>query len=267
MPYRRTNLAERLWTGGLFISTLALLAGTFALAVTGLPGWLLALLLVGWGLGVLLSARLHKRVLRNQRLAIRDALEAEGFTVDLAPTPERREIIFKPVSHLAQHLGLPEGSRSVKWFALGPPAQLIFEFEWDRSPRKSYATEPRTIIVFQQGDPALKRTVLGGMGWASMHRPRFSEESFMRRRPYRITPDDPQSDRDLDPRFHERWLAFGHADTLRAFLDQSTLMHLADSPKGEAWVVGSGWVCCACAGRLNAAQLMIMYRRMKDVLR
>jgi len=259
MPYRQTCRPERINTILLLLGGFLMVAGAIALAALRGPAWLIS---VPFGSFLILGISGHvvaKRAFRALRESIRLELEDIGFAVDIAPHIDRREVVYAPVEYLGYHLTLSTGAHGVQWLALHPENILIFEHQALLGATRKYTNRPRTVIVFQHDHPALPRTSLGTQPWAALHRPRLGERFNLRRRPHRITTGDPIID--------SKWYAFGHEQTARNFLAGSDVVReLAESPVGESWVIGEGFICCAFSGRLNAGNLLTMYLRAHRIL-
>ncbi|MCC5884822.1 MAG: hypothetical protein JJT88_00135 [Gammaproteobacteria bacterium] len=259
MSYKRSGRSQWVYTSRMLAGTFVVLGSTAFIAVAALTPWFLAFPASVFVATWFLAERASLATLTGEQRGIREVLERAGFAVDLDPSEERRQVVFAPVEHLAYELVLAGGSKGIRWLALHPDNILVFDFEALAGGRRTFANTPRTAIVFLHSDPALPRTTLGSQPWATLHRPTFDQRNHLRRQPHRIPIGDPV----LEP----KWIAFGHAQTVRAFLaDGKVAAELSGAPAGESWVIGEGFVCCGFLGRLDADNLLRMYAHARRTL-
>lgn len=263
MPaYQHSNSETVVWTlivlAGMVVSVSSAVALSMRLDDWGLSNWWMLPCVLPFPVSLWIAVRRMRRAARERDAQLQLLLEADGFLVDLTPSEERRRTVFAPVGFLESHLDLSWGAERIRWLGLRLPGWLIVEHEYTMGSGGSTTTHTREIAVLSATHPTLRRAQLGDMPWVRCERANALYRFKMRKE---------QSFTTLgDAAFDAKWILFGHADTARAFLTPETIRTLAESPKGETWMIGYGYVCCAYRGALAPAQWQIMVQRMSGLM-
>ena len=212
---------------------------------------LLLFLLAGLGLIGKMEGR--------RRQGICQSLQAAGFVAETPPARDRARTMFESVAFLAPHLDLRNGAEGLQWIALRLPGQFFFEHEWVFGIGRTQTILTRTVLVFPAETPGLPGTWLGQGPWFATHRPKLIGE---RRRIRRLA--DPIGTG--HPAFDRRWISIGSETTASAFLTERVRRRLQLSPRGESWILGHGFVCCAFQGSFDAPMLERMWSHAQAVL-
>ncbi len=214
-----------------------------------LGGWML---LVGIGpiAGAVLAALFVTTRLNRARVGgLARPLELAGFSMTPQPTTEEKAAFGAPLEAVMVALAFRYGSAGIQWFAVetrGSPPACLFEHEFVTGSGKSTQVHTHTVLVWPAQHPHLRMRDLAtrrafGLG-------RFS---WLVRRTYQ--------DRELkDQAFaalRARWVAFGSADTGKAFLLPPVPEHLKRAPAGEQWYVGEGVIACCFRGVLDGENI------------
>lgn len=259
MPaYRQSHRENFLWFG-LAVAGLAVgIALTVALSQYSDSPWLFAVTMGPFAGSIAVAAWRMKATKAARKGEIRTMLEADQFAVDLSPTPERAQTVYAPVQHLQSVLDLRDGATRIDWLALHAPSTLIFEHEHVTGSGRTTAVHTCTVIAISAAHATLPRARLGVEPWMWSERPVFLRRRYLRSRDGAVAVGDAGFDRD--------WITFGDAATARAMFTAGVREILATSPRGEAWCVGHGFVCCAYRGPLTADHLARMLERVRAIL-
>ncbi len=263
MPaYRHSHYEAFVWTlivlAGLALMVIAIVSLSFQFDARGLSYWWLLPCVLPFPLSLVIAVRRLRRKTRERDAAIQQLFEADGFLVDVTPSEARRRNVFEPVSHLEYFLELRHGVSRIRWIALRLPGWLLFEHEYNTGSGDTSTTHTRIVAVLSATHPTLRRAQLGDKPWVMLERPHFLQRLVLRKRKEFTTLGDAA--------FDAKWATIGDAQTARSFLTPDTLGVLEESPKGESWVIGYGFVCCAYRGALAPTQLRIMVQRMERLL-
>jgi hypothetical protein len=214
-----------------------------------LGGWMLLVGVLPIAVSVAFALLITNRLNRSRIAGLVRPLELAGFAVTPSPTPEEKTHFGAPLEELMTALGFRYGVPGVQWYAIEPkitPAALLFEHEYVTGSGKSTQVHSHTVLAWPAAHPALRLHSLGtspafGLG-------RFS---WWLRRVYK--------DREVtDPAFadlRKRWTMFGSAETGKQFLTEHVRSILQQSPAGEQWYVGAGWVVCCFRGTLDSENI------------
>jgi hypothetical protein len=220
--------------------------------------WLFVGMVLPFLVGIILAVRRMKAMKRARKDGIRATLESQGYAVDLAPSSERAQTVFAPVAHLQQPLALRDGAAKIDWLALHGPSTLLFEHSYVTGSGKSTVEHNCTVFVVSAAHANLPRARMGSEPWVFSEHARFLNRRLLRSSGTAIAIDDGT--------FDAAWVTFGSAATAQAFFTDRVRDILAESPKGEVWCVGAGFVCCAYRGALAAPHLSRMIERANEVL-
>ena len=246
------------WLAMVFTGLVGGIALTVWLSQFTQSPWLFVVMVLPFFVGLFLAVRRMKAMKRARKAGIRTMLEGQGYVVDLAPSPERAQTVFAPVVHLQAPLSLRDGAANIDWLALKGPSTLIFEHTYVTGSGKSTTEHNCTVMVVSAAHANLPRARMGSEPWTSSEHARFLNRRVLRSYGTHLALNDAV--------FDARWVTFGHAATAQAFFTDRVRDILADSPKGEVWYVGAGFVCCAYRGALAADHLARMLARANEVL-
>jgi hypothetical protein len=258
--YQKSHGEAWLW-GGTLLSGIVLQIALLLWLSGPAPveGWMLLVsavpFLTALGLALWQSARAERR----RRGAICRQLEGEGFLAEFPPQAERAAGVFAPIDFLQRDLYLLDGAANIKWFALKPGGLCFFEHEFSTGGGRFRTVHERTVLVFHGGEQALPGAQLGQGDWFAMHRPVLLGE---KRQLSQLGPRV----RSGDPDFDRRWFCLGSEETAQKFLTDGRRRLLQNSPKGESWVVGHGFVCASYRGKLKPYMLARMQAHVTAVL-
>ena len=246
------------WLGMVFAGLVIGIALTVWLTRFNQLLWLFFAMLLPFLAGIALAVWRMRAMKRARKEDIRATLEAVGYLVDLAPSPERTGIVFAPVAHLQEVLMLRYGAANIDWLAIHTPSSLVFEHSYVTGSGKATTEHHCTVIAVSAAHASLIGARLGVQPWASSEHARFLYRRVLRSHGPTIAIGDAAFDR--------VWVTLGNAATAHAFFTDRVRQILATSPKGEVWHVGEGFVCCAYRGALSAEHLARMLERAREVL-
>ncbi|HWB20777.1 MAG TPA: hypothetical protein VG711_10780 [Phycisphaerales bacterium] len=253
-PYRRSSQHGLMWIVIVFIG-IGVGIALGSLLQKSVPWWCAALVIMAPILAAIaLSVILTIGMSRQRVRGIQFALERQGFLMDTNPGADRRREVFLPVIELQTRLQLANGAEGIQWLALNakpPVSRCLFEHMRITGSGKSTQVHLHTIIAWAVED-------MPGAN-VSAFRPHALQRGFLSRRGETVTIGD--------ERFDERWLTLGNIADAKTFLTEAMRDALADSPRGESWHVGPGWIACAFDGSLDARNLEAFRRRSEEIVR
>lgn len=260
--------AARGSTGLIIVLVLLMEAGMLGMVPLAGPqhqgtgrGWFFAIPpVVALVVGLSIAFTRHRRRLSG----VSRELGRLGFIVDMKPSanPTAQAELWTLLQPLAQNLWLQGDARNVRWMAWQSAADSastsdeaarrawLFEFEFVTGSGKSTQVHPRTVALWPAGYPGLPGSRLGNAPgfWLA----RFG---WFRRRLYKKAP------RPEAVGLAKVWTVFGDVTTGSQFVTDRMRALLANSPKGECWHLGDGYVGCVFQNRLNGPGLGVFYQR------
>jgi hypothetical protein len=69
-----------------------------------------------------------------------------------------------------------------------------------------------------------------------------------------------------DRAFDDQWVILGDEAGAKKFFTEGMRLLLAESPKGESWHTGTGWIACAFDGAMDARNLAIFRTRCDEIV-
>jgi len=210
-----------------------------------LGGWVIPVGGVPFVIAMFTYWRIYLRLNRERVAGVARCLDGLGFRVTEAPSDAAKIDFCTPIAHLVPYLDLGPGAVGVQWCAIqntiSQTKALLFEHRYQTGSGKSTVEWTRTLLAWPAGHPDISNAVLPQLAWFTMARyPRF----FRRL----------QKDELKDAAFAELasdWCLKHDAATARQFLSPAVRAELLRSPRGEAWYIGAGWVCCSFQGTLD----------------
>lgn len=198
----------------------------------------------------LFAAWLLNRLKRRRIGAIAAHFAPAGVPVAQKPTLPEQEQFAAPLAHLLiPTLGLVHGAAGIQWFGTlgkGATTLRLFEHEFVTGSGRTTNIHYHTVAAWPAGHPEIGDGALATAPWFFMR-----QTPWLARRAVR--------DRELkQPEFADLesvWSLLGDAGTGARFLTPSVRAQLAQSPRGEGWSLGAGWVCCFVNGALAAEEL------------
>ncbi len=262
--YRRANqrLALPLGIWLTAIAAALLTAATLSKAglVDRLGGWMFGIVMLPMIVVVWLGWRWLARLKRRRIARIAGRLADLGFKVAAAPTLGEKAQFGAPIAHLMGALELRTGAAGIEWFAersAGATKLLIFEHEHVTGTGKTAQPHHHTVIAWPARYPDLRDAELPNAGWFIM-----AQHPWWIRRKVR--------ERELkQPEFADvarQWSLFGEPATARRFLTPGARVQLEQSPRGEAWCVGQGWICTSTRRTLDEANVDRFLSHVRSVL-
>lgn len=252
-PYRRSSGHALLWLFIVFSGIACSIALASVLPKDRLGAWLLAIFALPIIASMFVGWTILARIRRRRVMGLCAALEHEGFVTDADPSAERQAAVFEPVAALQSRASLRNGAKGILWLALrlnAPRSMCIFEHVHVTGSGKSTQEHLHTVIAWSIPGSSI--------GVFSAYRPRWLQGRALRQGGQVIAIGD--------DRFDRAWLVFGEAAAPQAFLTQTVRALLADSPTGESWHSGQGWIACVFDRALDAHNLGLFRRRCEEVV-
>jgi len=225
---------------------------------------------LGWGilllgaipmiLALIFGAWMLRRLNRQRVGVVATLLGGMGFRLTVNPGSVEQNEFGAPISHLLPALGLRTGTAGIQWFGIrgqGPTALRLFEHEFVVGSGKSTQVHHNTVVAWPAGHAELGDPTLAMSPWFALAR-----MSWLMRRTMR---DQELKDAEFAD-LAKDWCVWGDAGTGARFLTPAVRTQLQESPRGEAWYVGAGWVCCAFNGTLTAKNLERFLAHTRDLV-
>lgn len=259
--YRRSSTYAGLWLLLVFagIGIAIALAATLHPYQNQIGGWIMAIMTVPILGAIIVAAVIQGRLTKGRHLALGEALQSDGFYFELEPTPESLAEFWGPLQHLVEWAGLQTGSAGIKWIAHAEGRRVcLFEHEYTTGSGKSTQVHPHTLVCFYGGLEEPVGARLANVGSLAATRPGFGETRAI----LRGAQDLQTGDAELD----KNWVILGDPAMATLFFTDEVRRRLADSPKGERWLLGANWSVCVCRGHLDAENLRLFLQRARGVL-
>jgi hypothetical protein len=133
---------------------------------------------------------------------------------------------------------------------------VLFEHLYITGSGKTTQEHIHTVIGMEAADrSSFGFSVSGSL---ILNRPRIGARRFLKRSPRCIETRDREFDR--------TWISRGDAHTLASFVNERVKHELHESPRGESWHVGGGWVCCGFDGPLGPVDVVRFVDRSRQIL-
>jgi len=225
-----------------------------------LGGWMVLVGVLPIAFSVLFALLITNRLNRARVASLVRPLELAGFSVTQSPSTDEKARFGASVEALMSALAFRYGAPGIQWFAVetrNTPPALLFEHEYVTGSGKSTQVHNHTVFAWPSSHPKLRSGPLAG-------RDAFGLGKFpwILRRIYK--------DRELDdPAFAElrkSWTAFGNAETGKLFLTDHVRNVLQQSPTGEQWFVGAGWIACCFRGTLDAENIELFLKHARTAV-
>lgn len=250
--YRRSSQHSLLWVVIVFLGIGCGIAASWTLP-KDVQWWRAGIVMITpMFAAIALCGYLTVRIKRRRVRGIQDDVERNGFIMDPKPDAERKKAVLAPVSDLQRRLGLRNGSEGIGWVALRtrePSSMCIFEHSYITGSGKTTQEHLHTVVAW------LMPKVTKGV---SAYRPRWLQRRALSRGKTLVQLGDRA--------FDERWVILGDEAGAKEFFTEGMRMMLAESPKGESWHTGTGWIACAFDGALDAHNLSIFRARCEEIL-
>lgn len=223
-------------------------------------GWfLLAPLVIPMGIVTIVDFTRQRR----RRKGIQEQLQSLGFQAEMPPTTEQSTDLWNIIQPMTDALQISGTSKNIPWLGHKAsddptaPKCWFFEYTYYTGTGKRKETRYCTIALWPTDLPGLPGTVLGHGDTFWMGRLGFFERWFARKT---ALPAHTIS------QLGEQWTLRGNPATGHRFINPMTLWALKESPKGECWSFGNGWVACIFKHRLNGRNLRNFYERGQQLL-
>jgi hypothetical protein len=204
------------------------------------------------------------RRLNRQRIArVAARLRPLGFEIEERPVANGNAAgFFAPLESILSPFALRLGSAGIAWFAgqsasAGPVRCRLFEHEFTTGSGKTTQVHQHTIIAWPAGHGDLAGSDVAARPWFFMGRFPWLKRRVMRKHEL----DDPAL---VD--LAKVWSLQGDGATGRHFLTPSVRARLAESPRGEQWSIGHGWVIAAFDGTLDKRAIERMLTHCRSVI-
>jgi len=222
--------------------------GAWVLPIAAIP-FLSVMILAFW----VMAKRTKRRI-----QGIAAALKKEGVELVDNPSDSIRQLLVPHFEGLQDAFDLRYGAASIVWVAYNPTL-LIFEHQFFTGSGKHTQQHDHTVIAFAPHPELPPEQQLGYQSafWAKRLRLGHGRATERRR----------GSDFEIgDAAFDKVWGLYGTRSTAEVVLTQAARQRLMQSPKGESWFVGNGWVAIGYDQNLNADNLMSMLAHARAVL-
>lgn len=251
-PYRRSSQHGLLWVIIVFIGIGCGLAAAATLPKSVQWWWaaivLMSPMFAAMALCLYLTVRMKRRRVRD----IKADIERDGFIMDPQPDEERKKAVLAPVADLQRRLDLRNGAAGIEWVALHtrePSSMCIFEHSHVTGSGKSTVEHQHTVAAW------LMPHVTTGV---AAYRPHWLQRRALTRGNIVVKLGDRA--------FDEQWVIFGDQAGAKRFFTEGMRLMLADSPKGESWHTGTGWIACAFDGAMDARNLALFRTRCEELV-
>ncbi|MCG3137366.1 MAG: hypothetical protein HJJLKODD_01210 [Phycisphaerae bacterium] len=251
--YRRSSQHGLLWVIIVIIGIGCGLAGGSTLPKSVQWWWAVIVVIVPMFVAIALCVSLTGRMKRRRVGNIQADLERDGFIMDPQPDAERKNAVLAPVADLQRRLELRNGSAGIEWVALHtrqPSAVCIFEHSYITGSGKTTQEHQHTVMAW-----LVPQMTMGGV---SVFRPHWLQR--------RVLTQNTTMVKLGDEAFDKQWVVLGDEASAKQFFTSSMRLILADSPKGESWHLGTGWMACAFDGAMDTHNLALFRSRCAEIV-
>jgi hypothetical protein len=251
--YRRSSQHGLMWIVIVVLGIGCGIAASWTLPRDVQWWWAAIVMMTPMFAAIALCVYLTVRIKRRRVRGIQDDLERNGFIMDPKPDAERKKAVLAPVADLQRRLGLRNGSEGIGWVALHtrePSSVCIFEHSYITGSGKTTQEHLHTVAAW------LMPHVTTGV---SAYRPHWLQR--------RALSQGNTLARLGDGAFDKHWVILGDEAGAKKFFTEGMRLMLAESPKGESWHTGTGWVACAFDGAMDARNLAMFRARCEEILR
>lgn len=200
---------------------------------------------------------------RRRKKGIQEQLQSLGFQAEMSPKAEHSTELWNILQPMTDALQIRGTAKNIRWLGhkasddSSAPKCWLFEYTYETGTGKKRETRYCTTALWPADLPGLPGTVLGHADTFWMGKLGFFERWFARK-----TALPAHTISQLD----EQWTLRGNPTTGHRFINPMTLWALKESPKGECWSFGNGWVACIFKHRLNGRNLRNFYERGQQLL-
>lgn len=251
--YRRASR----WSGWWLAICLAGVAGQIAVMVylssSGLinrmGAWVFLPACLPFFIALAIGWKVLSQFNRNRLARLKHTLESRDWKMIERPGETEKTEFAAPLIHLFPTLQLLHGAALIEWFAVqtnGSVNMRLFEHEYVTGSGKYTQVHHHTIVAFPSGHPEVGDADLPTAPWFLIGR-----YPWLRRRVLK-------KDSLQDPAFAdvpEQWVLHGAVPTGTRFLTPKVRAQLEQSPEGEEWCLGSGWIICSFKGTLDSENI------------
>lgn len=216
-------------------------------------GWFLVAITLPMLAAIALCVWLTVQFKRRRFRKIQAEVENAGFLMDTRPDAARKDAVFAPLAELQRRLELRNGAAGIEWLALrtgAPVSMCLFEHLHVTGAGKTTQTHYYTVAAWLLPHPL----TTGVSGYRAHWLQRRSLASY--RNTVRLGVEA----------FDKQWVVVGDERGAQTFFNAAMRALLADSPRGESWHTGPGWVACAFDGALDAHNLAVFRTRCEEIL-
>jgi len=252
-PYRRASQHGLLWVIIVFISIGCGLAAGSTLPKNVQWWWGAIVVMSPMFAAIVLCMWLTQRINRRRVANIQADIERYGFVMDCKPDAERKQAVIAPVADLERRLNLRNGSAGIEWVALHtrqPSSMCIFEHSHVTGSGRTTVEHLHTVAAWLM--PHMTMPGVAG------YRPHLLQRRSLTSGATVIKMGDEA--------FDKHWVVLGDESAAREFFSEDMRSLLADSPKGESWHTGPGWIACAFNGAMDARNLAQFRNRCEEIL-
>lgn len=251
--YRRSSQHGLLWVIIVFIGIGCGIAAGTTLQKSVQWWWAAIVVMSPMFAAIAICVWLTVHIKRRRVRDIQAYIERNGFIMDSKPNAERKNAVLAPVADLQRRLDLRNGSAGIEWVALHtrqPSSICIFEHSHVTGSGKTTQEHLHTVVAWLMPNVT--------MAAVSAFRPHLLQRRSFTRGAIVVKLGDEA--------FDEQWVILGDEAGAKKFFTKEMQLMLADSPKGESWHTGTGWMACAFDGAMDARNLALFLARCEAIV-
>jgi len=223
-----------------------------------LQAWILPIAGVPFLLALFVAVWITRRRTRRRIKRIAEALRPEQVDFVDEPSDAIRQLVAPHMAGLQNAFNLRDGVTNIVWVAYNSQ-MLLFEHEFTTGSGRNIQVHTHTVIALAPHPELPQEQQLGYQAWFWARRLRFGQGRVLKAQwgaEFEIG----------DPEFDKLWALYGSPETAQTVLTQPVRQLLLNSPKGETWFVGNGWVAIGYDGNLTDTNFLAMLKHARSVL-
>ena len=187
---------------------------------------------------------------------IKESLATLGVPLITDLTTTEKELFDPYINSLLPHFDLRHGVDSLLWLASNKQV-MMFEHYYTVGSGKHTQHFTKVVVAFVKETEGLPAAYLADHDPIFAHKFRWLGRKWKKGHESMITVGDPS--------FDKQWEIYGSKQTMERFFSKPARELLKQSPRGERWYVGGGWIACAYDQRLDDKNFMKFYNHVKAV--
>lgn len=198
---------------------------------------------------------LNKR--QNKEIGeIKESLATLGVPLITELNTAEKELFDPYINSLLPHFDLRHGVDNLLWLASNKQV-MMFEHFYTVGSGKHTQYYTKVVIAFVRETEGLPAAYLADHPAMLAHKFRWLGRKWKKGHESMITVGDRA--------FDKQWEIYGSKETMERFFTKSARALLEQSPRGERWYVGGGWIACAYDQRLDDKNFMKFFNHVKAV--